>query len=519
MRFPRSSGILLHPTSLPGPWGIGDLGPSAYAFVDFLAAAGQSLWQVLPLGPTGYGDSPYQCFSAFAGNPLLISLDALIQRGLLSYDEAASAAAERCLSPDVVHYGEVLNLKLRLLRRAFERVLAGAAPDLAGDFRAFQAAQAGWLADYALFMALKDAHAGQPWNAWGPPLRDRQPEALARARQEHAATIAFQEFLQFLFFHQWSHLKAYANQQGIAIIGDAPIFVAYDSADVWANRDLFFLDASGNPTVVAGVPPDYFSATGQRWGNPLYRWREMAQDGYRWWVERMRAVFAQVDVLRLDHFRGFAAYWEVPAEEETAIKGRWVRGPGAALFTRLEAALGSLPIIAEDLGLITPDVHALRDQFDFPGMKVLQFAFDTPENPYLPHNHVPNCVVYTGTHDNNTSVGWFQGLTEEERERVRAYLGRDGADIAWDLLRLALMSVADLVVIPFQDVLRLGAEARMNTPGLLGQNWAWRFRAEALNDGLASGLRFLTAVYDRLPPALKPAKEQEGELEYQPVDV
>ncbi len=517
MRFPRSSGILLHPTSLPGPWGIGDLGPAAYAFVDFLAAAGQSLWQILPLGPTGYGDSPYQCFSAFAGNPLLISLDALIQRGLLSYDEAAEAAAERYLSLDAVHYGEVLDVKLPLLQRAFERVRAGAAPDLAEDFRAFQAAQAGWLPDYALFMALKNAHAGQAWNTWEPPLRDRQPEALARAREEHAAAIAFQEFLQFLFFHQWRRLRSYANQQGIAIIGDAPIFVAYDSADVWANRELYFLDASGNPTVVAGVPPDYFSATGQRWGNPLYRWREMARDGYGWWVARLRAIFDQVDILRLDHFRGFAAYWEVPADEETAINGRWVKGPGADLFTRLEAELGSLPIIAEDLGLITPDVHALRDQFDFPGMKVLQFAFDTPENPYLPHNHVPNCVVYTGTHDNNTSVGWFQGLSEEERERVRAYLGRDGADIAWDLIRLALMSVADLVVIPFQDVLRLGAEARMNTPGLLGQNWAWRFRAEALNDGLASGLRFLTTVYDRLPAALKPVKE-EGELEYHPVE-
>jgi 4-alpha-glucanotransferase len=517
MRFPRSSGILLHPTSLPGPWGIGDFGPTAYSFVDFLYAAGQSLWQILPLGPTGYGDSPYQCFSAFAGNPLLISLDALIQKGLLGYDEVASAAAERHLSLDTVHYGEVMEFKLPLLWRAYERMQEGAVPDVGEAFHTFKQQHAAWLDDYALFMALKDAHGGQAWNSWEPALRHREPDALAQARQAHARAIDWQQFLQFLFFRQWARLKAYANEHGIKIIGDAPIFVAFDSADVWANQQLFFLDAHGNPSVVAGVPPDYFSATGQRWGNPLYRWREMARDGYGWWVARLRAIFDQVDILRLDHFRGFAAYWEVPAEEETAIKGRWVKGPGADLFARLEAALGNLPIIAEDLGLITPDVHALRDQFDFPGMKVLQFAFDTPENPYLPHNHVPNCVVYTGTHDNNTSVGWFQGLSEDERERVRAYLGRDGTDIAWDLMRLALMSVADLVVTPFQDVLRLGPEARMNTPGLLGQNWAWRFRPEALNDGLASGLRFLTAVYDRLPAALKPVKE-EGELEYQPVE-
>lgn len=517
MRFPRSSGILLHPTSLPGPWGIGDLGPSAFAFVDFLAAAGQRFWQILPLGPTGYGDSPYQCFSAFAGNPLLISLDTLIQRGLLSYDEVASAAAERRLSPDTVHYGEVIAFKMPLLRQVFERVREGAAPDLVEAFQAFRAEQSAWLADYALFMALKEAHNGRPWNEWTPELRDRLPDALVAARQEHALAIAFQEFLQFLFFRQWKRLKAYANERNILIIGDAPIFVAYDSADVWANRQLFFLDDVGLPTVVAGVPPDYFSATGQRWGNPLYRWREMARDGYAWWIARLRAAFAQVDVLRLDHFRGFAAYWEVRADEETAINGRWVKGPGADLFVRLEQALGSLPIIAEDLGLITPDVHALRDQFGFPGMKVLQFAFDTPANPYLPHNHVPNCVVYTGTHDNNTTVGWFQSLSEEERERVRAYLGRDGSDIAWDLMRLALMSVADLAIIPLQDVLRLGAEARMNTPGLLGQNWAWRFRAEALNEGLAGGLRFLTAVYGRLPEALKPVEEH-GEMDYHPVE-
>lgn len=523
MRFPRSSGILLHPTSLPGPWGIGDLGPAAYSFVDFLHAAGQSLWQILPLGPTGYGDSPYQCFSAFAGNPLLISLDALIQKGLLGYDEVVSAAAERHLSLDTVHYGEVMEFKLPLLWRAYERMQEGAIPEVGEAFQTFKHDHAAWLDDYALFMALKDAHGGQPWNSWEPALRQRDPDALAQARQAHARAIDWQQFLQFLFFRHWARLKAYANEHGIKIIGDAPIFVAFDSADVWAHQQRFFLDAHGNPSVVAGVPPDYFSPTGQRWGNPLYRWSTMASDGYAWWVARLRASFSQVDILRLDHFRGFAAYWEVPATEETAMNGRWVKGPGADLFAHLERALGHLPIIAEDLGLITPDVHALRDQFDFPGMKVLQFAFGEPENPYLPHYHVPNCVVYTGTHDNNTSVGWFQDLSEPEREQVRAYLGRDGADIAWDLIRLALMSVADLAIVPFQDVLRLGADARMNTPGHLGQNWAWRFRSEALNEGLAGGLRFLTAIYDRLPAALKPvraAEEEEAEeLAYNPVEV
>ncbi|GAB4436752.1 MAG: 4-alpha-glucanotransferase [Chloroflexi bacterium OHK40] len=507
MRFPRSSGVLLHPTSLPGPWGIGDLGPAAYAFVDFLVAAGQGLWQILPLGPTGYGDSPYQCFSAVAGNPLLVSLDALVGHGLLSAEEVAAAADGQPLSLDQVDYGAVIGFKLPLLRRSYERLWAGAAPEVAAAFEAFKAANAAWLDDYALFMALKDAHGGAAWSGWPPELRARQPEALARARAEHAPAIEVQRYLQFLFFSQWAPLKAYANARGISIIGDAPIFVAYDSADVWANPELFFLDAQGLPTVVAGVPPDYFSATGQRWGNPLYRWERMAADGYAWWVARLRAAFAQVDILRLDHFRGFAAYWEVPATQETAIHGRWVRGPGAALFRRLEQELGSLPIIAEDLGLITPDVHALREQFDLPGMKILQFAFDgDAANPYLPHHHVRNCVVYTGTHDNDTTIGWFTGLSEDQRNIVRAYLGRDGSDIAWELIRAAFMSVADLAVVPFQDILRLGSDARMNTPGLLGANWGWRFRAEALNGDVAGALRFFTALYDRLPTHLRPAR-------------
>ncbi len=502
MRFPRSSGILLHPTSLPGPWGIGDLGPTAYSFVDFLHAAGQSLWQILPLGPTGYGDSPYQCFSAFAGNPLLISLDALIQKGLLGYDEVASAATERHLSLDTVHYGEVMEFKLPLLWRAYERMQEGSVPDVGDAFQAFKHDHAAWLDDYALFMALKDAHGGQAWNSWEPALRQRDPDALAQARQTHARAIDWQQFLQFLFFRHWARLKAYANEHGIKIIGDTPIFVAFDSADVWAHQQRFFLDAHGNPSVVAGVPPDYFSPTGQRWGNPLYRWSTMASDGYAWWVARLRASFSQVDILRLDHFRGFAAYWEVPAGEPTAINGRWVRGPGAGLFRALEEALGALPIIAEDLGLITPDVEELRDAFQLPGMKVLQFAFDgKPDNPYLPHNYSTNSVVYTGTHDNDTTVGWFWSLDESQREVVRCYLGRDGGDIAWDLMRMALASVGAMVVVPLQDVLRLGSDARMNMPGLVGGFWAWRYRAEALGPGLAAGLRLLSATYGRLPAA------------------
>lgn len=500
MHFPRASGILLHPTSLPGQWGIGDLGASAYRFVDFLESAGQRLWQVLPLGPTGYGDSPYQCFSAFAGNPLLVSLDDLVDRGLLGQAEVEAAAqAAGDLSNDHVDYGRVIGFKLGLLRASYERMCDSKAIGLTDAFEAFCVEQDAWLDDYALFVALKDAHGGASWNTWAPELRLRKAAALRKARKDLATQIQVQKYLQFLFFSQWVPLKAYANERDIRIIGDAPIFVAYDSADVWANPKLFYLDDEGLPTAVAGVPPDYFSATGQLWGNPLYRWDRMAKDGYAWWIARLRQTFSIVDILRLDHFRGFEAYWEVPAAEKTAINGTWVKGPGAALFARLREVLGDLPIIAEDLGVITPEVNALREQFNFPGMKVLQFAFgDDSTNPYLPHNYEPNCVVYSGTHDNNTTVGWFQDISEQEREAIRLYLGRDGSDIAWDLIRLTLMSVADISVVPLQDILRLGRHARMNTPGRPDGNWNWRFRAEALNDGLAFGVRLLTAAYGRV---------------------
>lgn len=499
MRFPRSSGILLHPTSLPSPWGIGDLGAPACRCVDWLAEAGQSLWQILPLGPTAYGDSPYQCFSAFAGNPLLVSLDNLVEDGLLDRSELQTAPT---FSDDAVDYGEVIRFKLPLLRKSFGRVRSGEFPAYAQAFDEFCAAEANWLDDYALFMALKEWHGGASWDTWERDAKRaaRQPAALERWRGKLADQVAAQKYLQFLFFSQWRKVKAYAHERGIRIIGDAPIFVAYDSADVWAHPDLFYLDADGHPTVVAGVPPDYFSATGQLWGNPLYRWERMADTGYAWWVARLKATLNLVDIVRLDHFRGFEAYWQVPADEPTAVNGQWVKGPGAALFKTLERELGELPIIAEDLGLITPAVTALRDQFNFPGMKILQFAFGhDADDPYLPHNFTQNCIVYTGTHDNDTTLGWFNSRGEAERQAVQRYLGRDGSDICWDTLRLAFASVADVAMAPLQDVLRLGCEARQNTPGRGSGNWCWRVRAEALTPGLAYGLRELTATYGRTP--------------------
>ncbi len=497
MRFPRSSGILLHPTSLPSPWGIGDLGPSAYRWVDWLVEAGQSLWQILPLGPTGYGDSPYQCFSAFAGNPLLVSLDEMVQDGLLERQEIPTAPP---FADDTVDYGAVIQFKLPVLRRSFERVRQGSIPKHARDFEEFCAAEADWLDDYALFMAIKDQYGGASWDTWDHDIATRQPAALERWHARLADQVTIHKYLQYLFFSQWRQLKTYAHERGVRIIGDAPIFVAYDSADVWAHPEFFYLDEDGHPTVVAGVPPDYFSETGQLWGNPLYRWDRMAETNYAWWIARLRATLELVDIVRLDHFRGFEAYWEVPADETTAVNGRWVQGPGEALFETLERALGELPIIAEDLGVITPPVEALRDRFNFPGMKVLQFAFASDaDDPYLPHNYIRNCVVYTGTHDNDTTLGWFNTRDEAEREAVLCYLNRDGRDIGWDLIRLAMASVADVAVVPLQDVLRLGSEARQNTPGRLGGNWAWRLRAEALTPELARALREMTAMYGRLP--------------------
>jgi 4-alpha-glucanotransferase len=494
-RFARASGLLLHPTSLPGSAGIGDVGRAAYMFVDFLAASGQRLWQVMPLGPTGYGDSPYATLSAFAGNPLLLALEALVEDGLLA---AADLRTLPAFDDQRVEYGQVIEHKMRLLRRAFER-FSGAAPvSLRAAFAAFRADNSGWLADYALFRALKDAHGGTVWNRWEADLAAHRPEALARAREALAGDVAFHEYTQFLFFRQWAALHAYAVARGIRIIGDIPIFVAYDSADVWAHPDLFFLDEGGNPTVVSGVPPDYFSVTGQRWGNPLYRWDRLAETGYAWWIARFRAALALVDIVRLDHFRGFAAYWEVPADEETAMHGRWVPGPGAALFHAVTDALGQVPIIAEDLGLITPDVHALRDELGYPGMRLLQFAFDTDAtNEYLPHEYPHHCVVYTGTHDNDTAVGWYASRTDRVRRFLARYVGHESREVHWDLIRLALASVADMAIIPLQDALGLGSAARMNQPGRASGNWTWRCTSEQLTWAVVSRLREMAAVYGR----------------------
>lgn len=494
---PRASGVLLHPTSLPGSHGIGDLGPAAYRFIDFLATARQQVWQILPLGHPGHGYSPYAALSAFAGNPLLVSLDRLADEGLLAADELRDAPQ---FSPDRVDYDAVSGFKLAKLRQAYERFAAFATPGMREDFAGFRAAEARWLGDYALFIALKEELGGRAWNEFGPEVVRRHPEALEAGRTRLASAVEATEFAQYMFFRQWLDLKRYANGRGIRIMGDIPIFVAYDSADVWANQSIFMLDDSGQMLAVAGVPPDAFSDTGQRWGNPLYRWDELAANGYAWWVERLRKSLEVNDFLRLDHFRGFAAYWEVPASEPTAVNGRWVAGPGARFFTAARQALGALPIVVEDLGLITEDVIALREELGYPGMKVLHFAFgDDHRNPYLPHNYEPNFVVYTGTHDNDTSRGWFETLPEWQRHRVLAYLGRDGHDITWDLIRLAMMSTAKTAIFPLQDVLDLGGWARMNYPGRADGNWAWRVALDRLTPEVAHRLGDLAALYGRVP--------------------
>lgn len=491
----RSSGILLHPSSLPSPYGIGDLGAEAYRFADWLASSGCRVWQVLPLGPTGYGDSPYQSFSAFAGNPYLISPEELLADGLLS---PADLDPLRDLPAERVAFGELIPRKLTLLGAAFARYQADPSK-LSGEFDSFRAEHASWLNDYALFMALKEANGGGAWNGWKEELRAREPSALEKARAELSESVLRYEFYQFLFFRQWHKLRAYANERGLQIVGDLPIFVAYDSADVWARPDLFFLDKSGNPTVVAGVPPDLFSPTGQLWGNPLYDWKAHKKEGYAWWLARVRASLEMFDVLRFDHFRGFAGYYEIPAADKTAEHGKWVKGPGKDFFKAIQKDLGvkELPFIAEDLGVITPDVIELLEAFNLPGMKVLQFAFSDPQNPFLPHHYVPNCVAYTGTHDNDTARGWYESATEAERDFARRYLRVDGSDFAWDLIRGVWASVAALAVAPMQDVLNLGGEARMNYPSRLGGNWEWRMKADSLTEELAGRLRELNWMYSR----------------------
>ena len=496
MKFKRSSGILLHPTSLPGPYGIGDIGPRAHRWIEFLAGAGCGLWQVLPLGPTGYADSPYQCFSSFAGNPLLISVDALLKDDLLHPDDLY----DHPRFPDErVDYGEVIPWKTGVLDRSFIRYQHIHSTHLADEMAEFRRRHSGWLEDYALFMALKEAHGGAPWPTWEKPLRDRQPKALADARKQYSVAIQRQIYRQFLFFRQWSKLREHAHEKNILIIGDIPIFVAHDSADVWTNPHLFYLEEDGMPTYVAGVPPDYFSPTGQLWGNPLYRWEIHASSEYAWWLERIKATLDMVDIVRVDHFRGFSGYWEIPGGAKTAVKGRWVPGPGKDLFYKIHASLGDLPIIAEDLGVITPDVVDLRDSFDLPGMKIYQFAFGgDPADPFLPHNYIPNCVVYTGTHDNDTARGWYERVPEKEKAFYRQYLDRDGSNVSWDMIRGVWSSVAVFGLAPMQDFLNLGNEARMNYPGNPSGNWMWRMTIKDQSPELQTKIKEINFLYSRL---------------------
>ena len=505
----RSSGVLLHPTSLPGPHGCGDLGPEARAFVDLLARAGQRWWQMLPVGPAGYGESPYAAQSAFAGNPWLVSPDDLARDGLLA--DAPRAA----LDGGTIDYVAMSSHRARLLAAAFE----GFARRRDAGYEEFCATNAHWLDDYALFRAIKGARGGVQWTRWEAPLKRRDPEALAGAREEHARTIELEKATQYFFDGQWRALRAYAAARGVGLIGDVPIFVAHDSADVWQNPQLFFLDEDGEPTVVSGCPPDYFSRTGQRWGNPLYRWKRLARTGYAWWVARLRSVLSRFDAVRIDHFIGFQRYWRIPAACPTAVDGKWMKGPSAHFFRHIKQALGDLPLIAEDLGAVTPAVFALRDRFRLPGIKILQFAFGSdPSAPtFTPHNFPRRAVVYTGSHDNDTTVGWFRdegggwstrtfAQTEAERAAALAYLGGRGVEgvkgeerdeINWDMIRLALASVANVAIVPLQDVLGLGTEARMNRPGTERGNWGWRFDAGAIQRAHVERLATMTRTYGR----------------------
>lgn len=499
MEFTRRSGVLLHVTSLPGPYGVGSFNKTAYEWVDFLARTRQTLWQVLPLGPTGYGDSPYQSFSTFAGNPYLISLEDLVAEGLLDQQSLDEAPA---LPADHVDYGALYTWKLPLLRHAASLFERRASEEMLSEFARFCAANQLWLDDYVLFMALKDAHNGQPWNQWAMPLRSRERSALDQATRDLAAAIHAHKFMQWLFFRQWLKLKAYANEKGILIVGDIPIFVAMDSADAWTAPEQFFLDDEFQPTIVAGVPPDYFSETGQLWGNPLYRWDVMRADGYAWWMRRIGGALRLYDLVRVDHFRGFAGYWAVPAGDLTAEDGEWLPGPGPDFFDVVREKLGgNLPIIAEDLGEITPDVIELRNRFALPGMKVLQFSFSTDStDKFLPHNFARNFVVYTGTHDNDTTWGWYQTTaTDHERDHFRRYMRTDGHDAAWTLIDAALASVAMFAVVPMQDLLNLGGESRMNLPGRADGNWAWRFQPGDIPDFLEARLLESTQLYGRDP--------------------
>ena len=494
MLFLRAAGILLHPTSLPSPGGIGDMGPDAFHFVRWLADAGMKIWQVLPLGPTGYGDSPYQCFSAFAGNPLLIHVP--------EQDRARVGHEVEPTSAQVCDFGRVIPAKRALLDAWLDTIPYDDA------VRRFVRDRESWLPDFALFMALKEAHGGASWTSWERGASHREPEALRSWSEKLNLAIERCYKEQYVFFEQFSALRNACAAHNVQLMGDVPIYVAHDSADVWANRALFKLHDDGTLIVQAGVPPDYFSETGQLWGNPLYDWDRLASDDYRWWIERMRAALAMFDVVRLDHFRGFEAFWEVPGEDTTAVNGRWVPGPGAALFNALTAALGPMPIVAENLGLITPEVEALRTQFGYPGMAILQFAFSDPTSEFMPHRYVRELVVYTGTHDNDTTVGWWRSTgagdstrdpddVEKEKAFARMYLATDGHEMHWTMIRAAFASVANTALVPLQDVLGLGGDTRMNLPGRQAGNWSFRFTWDQLPTSLTARLGDLARTYGR----------------------
>ena len=490
----RKCGVLMPVSSLPSRFGIGGFSKEAYDFVDFLAEGGQSLWQILPLGPTGYGDSPYQSFSTFAGNPYYISLDALIEQGLLTEEECE--AADYGDHPNYVNYEKIYNSRFALLRKAFNRA------DIENNtsYKKFVEDQSAWLKDYAMYMAIKDSLGGVAWIEWDEDIRLRKPAAMAHYEETLKEDIAFYSYLQYLFATQWSALKAYANGKGINIIGDIPIYVAFDSADTWANPELFQLDEENIPTAVAGCPPDAFSATGQLWGNPLYRWDYHEKTGFAWWIRRLAYCFTIYDVVRIDHFRGFDEYWAIPYGDPTAEFGRWEKGPGYALFEAMKKALGNREVIAEDLGFLTPSVLKLVKKTGYPGMKVLQFAFDSrEESDYLPHNYTHNCVVYTGTHDNDTVMGWIPAMSRKDLAFAKKYIGvKRTSDICSNLIRMAYASVADTAIIPIQDYLELGSEARINTPSTLGGNWEWRMSAQDCTSQLAARMLELATVYGRI---------------------
>ena len=498
MKRTRTAGVILHPTSLPSRFGIGDFGPTAAAYVEWLAGAGASWWQVLPLHPPGPGDSPYSAISTFAGNELLISPDLLVEDGVLSDAEVAEVPD---LPSEWVEFNEVRPFKIGLLRRAYIRFRDTQPPKLLRQLAAFRDKHRHWLSDYALFRAIRDSFDGAPWYEWPRPLAMREPQALIDWMQEHRQEVDFVEFCQFFFFRQWTALHDWAREMGVGIFGDVPIFVAGDSADVWANPELFQLDGERRPTVVAGVPPDYFSETGQLWGNPLYNWDQMASDGFSWWIERLRHTLELVDLVRLDHFRGFVSYWEVPADAETAVHGCWKPGPGLPLFDAVRSALGALPLVAEDLGEITPDVLALRKELGIPGMAILHFAFSPePRSTFIPYALDRNMVIYTGTHDNNTTIGWYlEDASDGEKDLVRRYSGSSGSEIQWDLIRLALASVADTAIVPHQDLAGLGADCRMNIPAVGEGNWRFRILPNMLGEEIQVRLWDLVEAYGREP--------------------